>query len=123
MNLFQACALTGHSTGNSSESYVEKTNIACALKAVKAHSGYKNVNRPSKVPLLKAIWATNDSIQESVMNFVEKLFMVSVPAFKPRGHLRPVLEICAASLILYHPDVTKKCGTTNIISSTLSEVA
>ena len=57
------------------------------------------------------------------MNFVEKLFMVSVPAFKPRGDLRPILEICAASLIQYHPDVTKECGTINVISSTLSEVA
>ena len=123
VNLFQACALSGHSTGNTSESYTEKTNIACALKAVKAHSGYKNVNRPSKVPMLKAIWANDNSIQEPVMNFVDKMFMVSVPAFKVRRGLRTVLEICAASLIQYHPKVTQDCRTTNIISSTLSELA
>mmetsp|Transcript_59429 Transcript_59429/g.68318 ORF Transcript_59429/g.68318 Transcript_59429/m.68318 type:complete len:285 (-) Transcript_59429:33-887(-) len=123
VNLFQACALSGHSTGNTSESYTEKTNITSALKAVKAHSGYKNVNRPSKVPMLKAIWAKDNSVHESVMNFVDKMFMVSVPAFKVRGGLRTVLEICAASLIQYHPKVTQDCRTTNIISSKLSELA
>ena len=123
VNLYQTRALTDHSTGNSLESDVEKTNIACAIKAVKVHTGYKNINSPSTVPLLEAIWANNDSVQESVMSFVHTLFMVSVLVFKSRGELCPVLEICAASSIQYYPDVTKDCGTANIISSTLSKVA
>ena len=123
VNLFQACALSGHSTGTSADHYIDKTNVAYAIKAVKARTGYKDVNRPSKVPRLEAIWAHDASIQESVMLFVDKLFIVSVPAFQPRDALFTVLQTCAAALILYHPDVTNECGTTNIISSRLSEAA
>ena len=72
VNLFQACTVSGHSTGTLSDHYIGKTNVAYAIKVVKACTGYKDVNRPSKVPKLEAVWAHDASIQESVMLFVDK---------------------------------------------------
>lgn len=50
------------------------------------------------------------------------MFIVSLAAFKPGNHLYPVLRICAASLIMYHNQLTKDLPL-NPISDKLLKVA
>jgi hypothetical protein len=70
-----------------------------------------------KVARLKALGASSnsDQIDKLMMN----LFTVTVPAFLVRGDLCSVLRTYAASIIVYHIQVTADCGSWNAISTKL----
>ena len=59
----------------------------------------------------------------AVHALIEKLFVSSLAAFKPGGSMYCVLEICEASLVMYHTTVTREVGTGNVISTKLRDSA
>jgi len=120
MTSFDVCARSGHSTGTSLDYYIDKNNVSYSVRAAKARAGYKNLNAPSKVPNIDSL---GSELQCQLRNLMEKLFIVSVPAFKEDGKLHSILRICLASVIMHHPQVTEDCGPTNLLSAMLTKAA
>jgi hypothetical protein len=57
-------------------------------------------------------------------NFIDNIFIVSLAAFKPGNHLYPILLwICAASLVMYHNQLTADLPLNPAIFSKLLKVA
>jgi hypothetical protein len=120
LTIFDVCARTGHSTGTSVDHYIDKNNVAYSLRAAKARAGYLNLNAPSAVPKLDSLGlAVNDQIKQ----LMDKVFIVNVPGFEPGGRLYPILQICMASLIMYHPIVIQDIGPVNHVTRRLSQAA
>lgn len=55
--------------------------------------------------------------------FIDRLFVVSLPRFKPGGTLYIVLKTCAASLVMYHCMVTAELTPANAVSTKLRNAA
>jgi hypothetical protein len=124
LSVFEGCARSGHSTGTTVDFYVDENNPGYGLKAGMARCGYKNLNSNLReqihVPRLEAL---GQEVGECVEDLLGQVFIVNVPLFDKNGPLRPVLRICLATLILYHPQVAKDCGGGNIICTSLNAAA
>ena len=124
INVFEACARSGHSTGTTLDEYLDEKNALRGLKAAMARCCYKNLttdlDRRIHVPRLSSL---GGEALEYAMLLMDDVFLVSVPHFQQQGKLRAVLAICMATLILYHPQVAKECGGGNIICKALNESA
>lgn len=114
------CGRSGHETGTSIDSYLDKSFIVRGLRGAKALAQWKDVEADIKVPRLECLGAhTNDAVQDLLNN----LFVVSVPYFRSGQALHIVLRTCAASLIMYHRMVTQELGTANAVSTKLRNSA
>jgi hypothetical protein len=124
LSVFEGCARTGHSTGTTIDSYIDDNNPGYGLKAGMARCGYKNLDCNLKelihVPRLEAL---GQEVAGCVEDLLGQVFIVNVPFFDKDGPLRPVLRVCLATLILYHPQVAKDCGGGNIICTSLNSAA
>lgn len=89
-----ACGRSGHATGTSLDSYVDKSYILRALRSGKALSKFTGVDSDIKVPRLESL---GPHATEAVRKLVHEMFVVSVKAFLPTGSLHVVLRTCAAS--------------------------
>ncbi len=135
--LVHALATTRY--GNTTDAYVDKSNIALSLPGGRVLAHWDNPHANVRVPRLSALtssmgdaWAA--TVTRSVDAFVEKLFEVSkvskmlpffaaaVPPAK-EGSLHVMLKICAASLIMYHNEVLSTYKIVNPVASKLVEVA
>jgi hypothetical protein len=114
------CGCSGHATGTSIDSYLDKTYIVRGLHGAKALNGYHDVQADIKVPRLKCL-GTHTS--DAVLELMSKVFVVSVPAFMMHGHLYIVLRTCTASLIMYHQMVTQELGGSNAVATKLRNSA
>lgn len=86
--------------------YVE-ANPALSKPGGMALAGFDDCHQEVYPPSL--LW-----LGTSVRNldqFVKHLFAIDVPFFQPDGPLRPLLETCAASLVMYHNDAKQKLGS------------
>lgn len=110
IGLFESTGRSGHSTGTTQDSYIDKMCIAVSLPGGRALSGWKNVRDGALPPRIACL--SNDEIAK-VQKFIEKLIVISIDDFGPNGILRPVLETAVASLIMYHPKVSQDQGTHN----------
>ena len=102
------------------DSYRDKTNPTNGLHAAKQLAKFPDLDGAVIVPTLTALGTSN---LEMANQFMDKLFPTDVKHFKSGMKLRPILEICCASMIQYHRDVTKASGVSNIISSRMRQVA
>ena len=115
-----ACGRSGHATGTSIDSYLDKTFIARGLCDGKALGGFMDVDADIKVPRLECLGVhTEVAIQE----LMKQLFVVSVPSFLPRGSLHVVLRTCTASLTMYHRMVTQELRSANAVATKLRNSA
>jgi hypothetical protein len=73
-----------------------------------------------KVARLESLGASNSDQIDKLMMY---LFTVTVLAFLVGGDLCSVLRTCAASMIMYHAQVTTDCGPWNAISVKLCNAA
>ena len=121
LGLFDTCARSGHSTGTTLDTYLDKNGIARGIRGAKGMAGYRFLDFDGKMPRLECLGFQASS--RAVSDFVDKLFVVSIPAFKVQGHLHIVLKISAASLLMNHCKVTSECGYANAISSKIRNAA
>jgi hypothetical protein len=115
-----ACGRSGHATGTSLDSYLDKTYILRGLRGGKALCKFKDIDADIKVPRLECLGAHT---ADAVRDLIREMFVVSVIAFLPAGSLHVVLRTCAASLIMYHRSVTKEFGDQNAVVSALRNAA
>jgi hypothetical protein len=111
---------SGHATGTSLDSYLDKTYIVRGLRGGKALSNFKDIDADVKVPRLECLGAHTVA---AVQALISKLFVVSVPAFLPEGSLHMVLRTCTASLIMYHRRVTADFGYVDAVVTKLRNSA
>ena len=123
LSIGEICSRTGHSTGTNLDSYADDRNVVRGIAAGKALAGWSNVRASVNVPSFECIRSDDPATAKDVDSFIERLFVVSLPDFQPGGHLYRVLETCAASLVMYHNQVTTELNADNVISSRLREVA
>lgn len=126
MNIFMACARTGHSTSTNLDSYLDGSNPLKGLPAALALHG-RSIESRVVLPDIDAVGHSNN---DSMRRLVDEMFAVSIPEFQDlsgeggeKGVLRDVLETFAAALLLHHPQVLADCGHTNKISSVLIDRA
>jgi len=100
INIYSANACTGHSTGTSNDSYLDKKNPARGLPAAHALHGRKDLYTEVVLPKLKALGEPN---QGKVQELVSAMFhSVNIPDFEVGGRHRVILEISAASLLQHY---------------------
>ncbi len=120
VTLFQACAQSGHSTGTSLDSYIDKRNVAKTLPADNALHQRHSIFAKVVLPQLESLGADVFPKIESLMT---TMYTVSIPDFQPGNRLYPVLKICMASVIMHHVDFESDCLPQNRVSSTLCAAA
>jgi hypothetical protein len=84
---------SGHATGTSIDSYLDKSYIVGGLRGAMALNGFNDVDADIKVPRLEALGAHASTAAQQLMS---KLFVVSVATFSMRGELHIVLWTCTA---------------------------
>lgn len=107
-------------TGTNLDSYSDKRNIILGLRAGKVLAEWSDVNAAVNVPRFECLYG--NTTPECVATFIDKLFVVSLSSFKPDQPLYILLKTCAASLVMYHVQLTAYLRY-NIISDTLVEAA
>ena len=117
ITLFQACARSGHSTGTSLDSYIDKRNVAKTLPTANAlHQQHKIFAKVAVLPQLESLGADILPQTESLMT---AMYTVSIPEFQLGNRLYPILKICTASIIMHHIDFERDCLPQNRVSSML----
>ncbi len=95
-------ARTGHSTKSNLDSYADKRNVVRGLRGGRALANWDNAGEAVQVPSFACITKdADDATKEAVNAFIDRLFVVSLPRFKPEGTLYIVLKTCAASLVMW----------------------
>ena len=89
ITLFQACARSGHSTGTSLDSYIDKRNVAKTLPTANALHQQHNIFAKVVLPQLEALGADILPQTESLMT---AMYTVSIPEFQPGNQLYPILK-------------------------------
>ena len=105
------------------DSYLDNSFIDRGLRGAMALSDHKDVDARIKVPRLECL---GEAAADVVRAFVRDLFIVSHPLtdlLSQGNSLHILLRTCAASLIMYHLDVTKEFGRTNAVVTRLRECA
>ena len=99
-----AVAHIGNSLGNTGDLYRDCNNPLHGIRAARVQSGYHNLNGNDFLPRLDTLGLVN---LKCINRFFYHLYVILVKDFKRGEDLYPVLKICTASLILFHPEVTK----------------
>ena len=116
ITLFQACARSGHSTGTSLDSYIDKRIVAKTLPTANALHQQHNIFAKVVLPQLESLGADILPQTESLMT---AMYTVSIPEFQLGNRLYPILKICTASIIMHHIDFERDCLPQNRVSSVL----
>ena len=85
LTLADICGRSGHSTGTNIDSYTDKRNVMLGLRGGKALAEWSDVNATVHVPRFECLFEDGGT-----------MFIVSLAA----------LRLCAASLIMYHNQLT-----------------
>ena len=119
MTVFHLCALSGHSTKTTADSYMDFDDVGRPLPALNALHNKKNLFTPSVVPSLDALGCD----KESALELMEEVFQCNIDKFAKGSELYVLKEIFLASLIMHHLQLRKDCGTANVVSSMLLDKA
>ena len=114
LGVFDVAARSGHSTQTSLDYYVDKTNVELGLGAGKILSGHSNAKALVWAPRLEAL---GDENMGMALQFMDCIITNQVPYFDEGNPLYCLRMIAAASLLMYHNNVTHDLGPHNAISS------
>jgi len=121
MNYFFLSALTGHAgDNNSSQYYIDPTDVGRTVPALNALHGRKDLKTPIAIPTLDALGSADKA---TAMKFMDKVFKCNIPSFMERGDLHIVKETFLASLLMHHRELITDCTTLNRVSSMLLDRA
>ena len=114
MTLFQLCARSGHETGTTIDSYIDKKNVAKTIPA--ANALHQRASILANVVVLPRLDCLGEDAQEQVQLLMKEMFpAVSIAEFHPGQVLYPILKICVASMIMHNPQVERDCTVQNIV--------
>ena len=120
ITIFDEAARTGHTTGTSIDNYRDKTLPTHGLRCAKLLAKMGDVNGPICVPTFEALGTNNYNMARL---FMHALFPNEVNIFGDNKALEPILEICCASMIMFHNDVVGDIGYSNIVPSIMYNAA
>ena len=96
MNYFFLSALTGHAgDNNSSQYYIDPTDVGRTVPALNALHGRKDLKTPIAIPTLDALGPADKA---TARKFMDKVFKCNIPKFMEGGDLHIVKETFLASL-------------------------
>jgi hypothetical protein len=109
----------GWSDTTNSKSYRQLTP-ALTVPGDAALNQWQDTRTPKAAPYLRAI---AKSFHPLIDNLLARLYVISksLPEFQKGGHLRPFLEACTASLIMYHFDLVDDHGAHHAVAQRLLE--
>jgi len=119
MNEFLLNAIGGWAEKSNSKTY-KRITPKSLYPGMNALGFWDNIMTPKKAPRLECLGA---HVQDQLEAFMEKLYVVDVELYKPGNRLRPMLRACTASLIMYHPDVLRDFGRSNLIAEKVTDAA
>ena len=123
LSVFDVCAISGHALPqNTLPSYVDFMNPQHGIAARNLLNGRKDIGAEIIQPSLMLItegMADGDAFIDALL---EEMYHTNIPEFMPDGHLRPVLELMAASVIRHQNQLIKDCKVTNQITSAMVDV-
>ena len=119
MTIFHLCALSGHSTQTTVDSYLDTDDVGRGVPAVNALHKKKNLFTPVVIPTLDTLGAD----KESALNLMGAIFQCNIPKFAKGKELYTLMEKFTASLIMHYPQVRKDCGADNRVTHMLLDKA
>ena len=96
-----------------------RMNPKLGMTAANALAGHKNAQKMVYPPSLDSLVGLVDA--DSLDQFMQSLYLISVPQFKPNGQLRPFLQTTMAKLIMEHPTMRTDFGSNNKMVQKLLE--
>ena len=118
--IFEVAARSGHKTGVAIDYYTDKSTIRNSLPGAKALSGYSRPDVIISVPLLEWLGTPN---KDAAIKFAQALFKTNIDDFQIGKRLFCVVKICAATLLMYHCQVTYDLSPANAISTKMRDIA
>jgi hypothetical protein len=119
MTIFHLCALSGHSTQTTADSYLDADDVGRGVPAINALHKKKNLFTPIVIPSLDSLGPD----KESALKLMTAMFQCNIPKFTKGNELYPVMETFAASLIMHYPQLENDCGACNRVCSILLDHA
>jgi hypothetical protein len=120
IGIFELAARSGHKTGLAIDYYTDKSTIRNSLPGAKALAGYSRPDMIISVPLLEWLETPN---QDAAIKFAKALFKTNIEDFQIGKRLFCVVKICAATLLMYHCQVTYDLSPSNAISTKMRDIA
>jgi hypothetical protein len=108
----------GFKSGYNTDLYT-RMNPKLGMTAANALAGHKNARKMVYPLTLESLVGLVDG--NGLDHLESKLYVVSVPQFKPGGQLRPFLWTATAKLIMEHPNMIKDFGRNNKMVKKLVE--
>ena len=108
----------GFKSGYNTDLYT-RMNPKLGMTAANALASHKNACKMVYPPTLESLVGLVDG--NGLDHLESKLYVVSVPQFKPGGELRPFLQTATAKLIMEHPNMIKDFGRNNKMVKKLVE--
>jgi len=90
--------------------YLDSSDTVRGIPGALVMHGYDSPN--SRI----ALYSLRMLPEEPVKRFIEAIFTISIPKFKPNGSFHAVTRLAAAALIAHHNPVTSDFGPGNAVS-------
>jgi hypothetical protein len=120
IGLFESTGCSGHSTGTSQDSCLDRNYIALGLPAGVILAHWDDARMQVFPPRLETLGPHAKVHTENLIKF---LFVISIPDFFPGGPLRPILRTATASIIMYYVRMWDECGSENVVVGKLCNSA
>lgn len=117
MTIFHLCALSGHSTQTTVDSYLDADDVGRGVPAINALHKKKNLFTPVVIPTLDSLRTD----KESALNLMSAIFQCNIPKFSRGNELYIIMETFTASLIMHYPQLRKDCGADNRVTNMLMD--
>lgn len=120
IGLFESTGHSGHSTGTSQDSYLDRNCIALHLPAGVIFAQWDDARMQVFPPRLETL---GPHANVHIGKLIKFLFVISIPDFFPGGPLRPIPRTATASLIMYYVRMQNECGSENVVVNKLCNSA
>lgn len=117
---YESHARTGHSTGSNQDAYFDRKVIGNTIPGGYCLGGWSDVRSRKSLPNFECL---GTHVGSDVTRFIDGMFVVSIDLFSANAPLYPVLRACCASLVMYHRQVGKDLGHTNLLYSKVRQCA
>lgn len=117
VGFYPSHARSGHAIPSNQAKYVDAEDVVTSLPAAKCLAGWTDYNADVHFPDIYATGASSATIEK----LISYLAVINVPEFLPTGRLRPFLEACIASLLMWDSEVVSDNGVNNNLSLTLRQ--
>jgi hypothetical protein len=104
ISIFDSAGRSGHSTGTTQDSYIDRNCTAIGLRGGRVLAGSATCRKDVQPPRME--WLGIEAVPH-VARFIKALFVVSLEDFFPDGALYGVLGIVTAALVMHHKQLSQ----------------